>query len=86
MINDFLSKTRFTINVNVADVINFIFIMFGLGMYVAGISQIIGVYKFNFLLGVICFVFVSLYFICMYFLIYIFTRDNSKWIDKLNKK
>ncbi|GAB6484261.1 hypothetical protein ABE30_04565 [Bacillus tropicus] len=86
MINDFLSKTRFTINVNVADVINFIFIMFGLGMYVAVISRVIGFYKFNFLLGVICFVFVSLYFACMYFLIYIFTRDHSKWIDKLNKK
>ncbi|PGT07301.1 hypothetical protein COD05_16050 [Bacillus cereus] len=77
MINDFLSKTRFTINVNVADVINFVFIMFGLGMYVACISQIIGVYKFNFLLGVICFVFVSLYLACMYFLLYIFTRDKK---------
>jgi len=77
MINDFLSKTRFTINVNVADVINFVFIMFGLGMYVACISQIIGVYKLNFLLGVICFVFVSLYLACMYFLLYIFTREKK---------
>lgn len=77
MINDFLSKTRFTINVNVADVINFIFIMFGLGMYVAVISKTIAVYEFNFLLGFICFVFVSLYFACMYLILYIFTRDKK---------
>ncbi|PFM04630.1 hypothetical protein COJ40_27095 [Bacillus cereus] len=77
MFTEKMTKTRFTINVNFGDVINFVFIMFGLGMYVACISQIIGVYKLNFLLCVICFIFVSLYFACMYFLLYIFTRDKK---------
>lgn len=72
-----MTKTRFTINVNFCDVINLIFILFGLGMYVAGASKIIAVYEFDFLLCVICFIFVSLYFVNMYFLLYIFTRDKK---------
>ncbi|EJR28776.1 hypothetical protein III_06051 [Bacillus mycoides] len=77
MLTEKMTKTRFTINVNFCDVINFILIMFGLGMYVACISKIVGVYEFNFLLCVICFIFVSLYFVNMYFLLYIFTRDKK---------
>ncbi len=72
-----MTKTRFTINVNFCDVISFVWILFGLGIYVAGASKIIAVYEFNFLLCVICFIFVSLYFVCMYFLLYIFTRDKK---------
>jgi len=72
-----MMKTRFTINVNFCDVINLMLILFGLGMYVAGASKIIAVYEFDFLLCVICFIFVSLYFVNMYFLLYIFTRDKK---------
>ncbi|OTX01026.1 hypothetical protein BK711_09890 [Bacillus thuringiensis serovar fukuokaensis] len=84
MFTEKMTKTRFTINVNFCDVINFILILFGLGMYVAGISQIIGFYKFNFLLGVICFIFVSLYIACMYLLLYIFTRDKKDKVINSN--
>lgn len=77
MFTEKMTKTRFTINVNFCDVINLIFILFGLGMYVAGASKIIAVYEFDFLLCVICFIFVSLYFVNMYFLLYIFTRDKK---------
>jgi hypothetical protein len=72
-----MTKTRFKINVNFCDVINFILVLFGLGMYVAGISKIIAVYEFNFLLCVICFIFIGLYFVCMYLIIYIFNRDKK---------
>lgn len=77
MFTEKMTKTRFTINVNFCDVINFILILFGLGMYVAVASKIIAVYEFNFLLCVICFVFVSLYFSCMYLILYIFTREKK---------
>lgn len=77
MFTEKMTKTRFTINVNFGDIINFILIMFGLGIHVAGISKIVGVYEFNFLLCFICFIFVSLHFSCMYFLLYIFTRDKK---------
>ncbi|PHB32871.1 hypothetical protein COE86_23715 [Bacillus toyonensis] len=77
MFTEKMTKTRFTINVNFCDVINLILILFGLGMYVAGASKIIAVYEFDFLLCVICFIFVSLYFANMYFLLYIFTRDKK---------
>jgi uncharacterized Tic20 family protein len=73
-----MTKTRFKINVNFCDVINFILVLFGLGMYVAGISKIIAVYEFNFLLCVICFIFIGLYFVCMYLIIYIFNRDKNR--------
>lgn len=77
VITEKMTKTRFTINVNFCDVINFILILFGLGIYVAGASKIIAVYEFDFLLCVICFIFVSLYIAFMYFLLYIFTRDKK---------
>lgn len=77
-----MTKTRFTINVNLGDIINFILIMFGLGIYVAGFSKMIGVYKYSFSLCVGSFIFVSFYFLQMYFVIYVIPR----WIDKLNKK
>ncbi|HDR6390220.1 TPA: hypothetical protein QCU93_005621 [Bacillus cereus] len=77
MFTEKMTKTRFTINVNFGDVISFIWILFGLGIYVAGASKIIAVYEFNFFLCVICFVFVSLYFACTYFILYIFTRDKK---------
>ncbi|PGK03767.1 hypothetical protein CN892_25025 [Bacillus anthracis] len=81
MITEKMTKTRFTINVNFYDVITFILFLFGLGIHVAGISKIIGVYEFNFLLCVICFISVSLYIASVSLLLYTFTR-----IDKLNKK
>lgn len=77
MFTEKMTKTRFKINVNFCDVINFILVLFGLGMYVAGISKIIAVYEFNFLLCVICFIFIGLYFVCMYLIIYIFNRDKK---------
>ncbi len=82
MFTEKMTKTRFTINVNFCDVINFILILFGLGMFVAGFSREIGVYKFNFALCIICFIFVSFYFLYMYFLMYVL----FSWLDKLNKK
>jgi len=72
-----MTKTRFTINVNFCDVISFIWILFGLGIYVAGASKIIAVYEFNFLLCVVSFIFVSLYLACTFLLLYIFTRDKK---------
>ena len=81
MITEKMTKTRFTINVNFCDVISLIWILFGLGIYVAGASKIIAVYEFNFLLCVICFVFVSLYIASVSLLLYTFAG-----IDKLNKK
>ncbi|ACJ82580.1 hypothetical protein CWC47_29020 [Bacillus paranthracis] len=77
MITEKITKTRFTINVNIGNIIHFVLILFGLGIHVAGISKVIGVYEFNFLLCVICFIFVSLHFACMYFILYIFTRDKK---------
>lgn len=77
MFTEKMTKTRFKINVNFCDVINFILVLFGLGMYVAGISKIIAVYEFNFLLCVICFMFIGLYFVCVYLIIYIFNRDKK---------
>ncbi|MCU5732817.1 hypothetical protein [Bacillus pacificus] len=82
MITEKMTKTRFTINVNFYDVINFILMIFGLGIYVAGFSKMIGVYKFSFLLCFWSFIFVSFYFLQMYFLMYVLPR----WIDKLNGK
>lgn len=82
MFTEKMTKTRFTINANFCDVINFILIMFGLGIYVAGFSKMIGVYKFSFSLCVWSFIFVSFYFLQMYFLMYVLPR----WIDKFNKK
>ena len=78
MITEKMTKTRFTINVSFCDVITFILLLFGLGIYVAGISKIIGVYEFNFLLCVVSFIFVSLYLACMFLLLYIFTRDKKR--------
>lgn len=78
MFTEKMTKTRFTINVNFCDVINFICILFGLGTFVAVFSKIIAVYEFNFLLCVTYFIFVSLYFSYMYFLLYIFTRDKKE--------
>lgn len=77
MLTEKMTKTRFTINVNFCDVINFICILFGLGPSVAVFSKIIAAYEFNFLLCVIYFIFVSFYFAYMYLLLYIFTRERK---------
>lgn len=77
MFTEKMTKTRFTINVNFCDVISLIWILFGLGIYVAGVSKIIAVYEFNFLLCVVSFIFISLYLACTSLLLYIFIRDKK---------
>ncbi|PEM79191.1 hypothetical protein CN639_31315 [Bacillus toyonensis] len=78
MISEFMTKTRFTINVNVGNIIHFILILFGLGINVAGFSTSIFVgYEFSFYLCIVSFIFVSLHFVCMYFILYIFTREKK---------
>ncbi|MDH2890404.1 hypothetical protein MX160_20885 [Bacillus cytotoxicus] len=77
MFTEKMTKTRFTINVHFGDIINFILIMFGLGIHVAGISKIVGVYEFNFFLCVVSFIFVSLYLACVSLILYVFTREKK---------
>lgn len=77
LITEKMTKTRFTINVNFCDVITFILLLFGLGIYVAGISKMIGVYEFNFFLCIVSFIFVSLYLACVSLILYVFTREKK---------
>lgn len=83
MFTEKMTKTRFTINVNFCDVINFILVLFGLGIFVTGFfTKIIVGYEFNFLLCVVSFIVVSFYFLYTYFLMYLFPN----WIFTRNKK
>ncbi|MGH0854831.1 hypothetical protein ACRS52_21300 [Bacillus cytotoxicus] len=79
MIKEFMTKTRFTINVDFSDVINFVLILFGLGVFMAGFAtKIIVDYEFSFTLCIVSFVAISICLLEMVFCVYLL----PKWISK----
>lgn len=73
--SDFIVKTRFKLNVNIGDIINFVLILFGFSVISTKILTIN--YDFNLYLCFVIFMFITMYFLVMGYLMYIFARDKK---------
>ncbi|PER51145.1 hypothetical protein COL26_00565 [Bacillus thuringiensis] len=80
----FMCKTRFTINVNLLDIINFIIVLIGLSFVMTVYAtKIIAGYKYDFSLCVVSFVYISVYLVSIYLPLYFVLKPRkTKLADK----
>lgn len=78
-----MCKTRFTINVNLFDIITFIIVLIGLSfvMTVYATKIIVG-YKYSLSLCIISFVYISVYLISIYLPTYFVLKPRKENTDK----
>lgn len=84
MFEKIMCKTRFTINVNLFDIITFVFVLFGLAfvMTVYATKIIVG-YQYSDLLCIITFIYIITYLVCVYIPMYILLKpQRTKHEDK----
>lgn len=84
MFEKIMCKTRFTINVNLFDIITFVFVLFGLAfvMTVYATKIIVG-YQYSDLLCIITFIYIITYLVCVYIPMYILLKpQKTKHADK----
>ncbi|MCU5026542.1 hypothetical protein OB988_29475, partial [Bacillus cereus] len=77
MFEKIMCKTRFTINVNLFDIITFVFVLFGLAfvMTVYATKIIVG-YQYSDLLCIITFIYIITYLVCVYIPMYILLKPQ----------
>ncbi|PEI85881.1 hypothetical protein CN678_14310 [Bacillus toyonensis] len=79
MFEKIMCKTRFTINVNLLDVINFILILFGLAIVVTlYATKVIVGYKYSFSLCIVSFIYISFYLITIYIPLWIILKPKKR--------
>ncbi|MEI4651688.1 hypothetical protein WAG28_28225 [Bacillus cereus] len=82
--NNFMCKTRFTINVNLFDVITFVFVLFGLAFVMTVYAtKIIAGYQYSDSLCIISFIYIITYLVSIYIPMYILLKPRkTKHTDK----
>lgn len=74
----FMCKTRFTINVNLLDIINFILILFGLAIVVTiYATKVIAGYKYSSSLCFVSFIYIIVYLITIYIPLWIILKPKK---------
>lgn len=84
MFEKIMCKTRFTINVNLCDIITFVFVLFGLAFVMTVYAtKIISGYQYSDLLCIITFIYIITYLVSIYIPMHIILKPRkTKHTDK----